>query len=318
MKFLIVQTAFLGDVVLATPIASVLSKKYPESEIHFLVRKGNEGVLVGNPYISQVHVWEKREKKYAHLRQLIAEFRKEQFDWVINCQRFLSTGWLSVRVGRKVSGFDKNPLSWLFRKSLPHEYREGVHEVDRNLSLVRHLTDTPVFCRPEVFPSAVDFEKIEGYRKKGKYYVIAPASVWKTKELPLDQWTDLISRIGSSRQIYLVGGPDDASLCQHLVVGDHVVNLAGKLSLLQSAALMKGAEMNYTNDSGPMHLASAVNAPVTAVFCSTTPVFGFGPLSDQRKIAETHHVLDCRPCGIHGKKKCPLGHFLCSEIEVPI
>jgi heptosyltransferase-2 len=91
-----------------------------------------------------------------------------------------------------------------------------------------------------------------------------------------------------------------------------VMNLAGKLTLLQSAALMAGAQHNYVNDSGPLHLASATNAPVSAFFCSTIPEFGFGPLSDKASIIEVQG-LDCRPCGLHGHKSCPKGHFRCGE-----
>ncbi len=91
-----------------------------------------------------------------------------------------------------------------------------------------------------------------------------------------------------------------------------MINLAGKLSFLSSAALMKGARMNYVNDSAPMHFASAVNAPVTAVYCSTIPSFGYGPLSDRSFIVETPVALHCRPCGLHGHTKCPEGHFHCA------
>jgi heptosyltransferase-2 len=80
---------------------------------------------------------------------------------------------------------------------------------------------------------------------------------------------------------------------------------------------MSKAVRNYVNDSGPLHLASAMNAPVTAFFCSTVPSFGFGPLSDDSEIKETTEKLDCRPCGIHGFKTCPKGHFKCGKgIEI--
>jgi heptosyltransferase-2 len=91
-----------------------------------------------------------------------------------------------------------------------------------------------------------------------------------------------------------------------------VINLCGQLSFLQSAALMKDALMNYVNDSAPMHFASAVNAPVTAIYCSTLPAFGFGPLSDNSRVVEIRENLYCRPCGLHGKKACPEGHFRCA------
>ena len=92
-------------------------------------------------------------------------------------------------------------------------------------------------------------------------------------------------------------------------------NLAGKLNLLESAALMRDAKMNYVNDSAPLHLASAMNALVTGVFCSTVPSFGFTPLSSVRRVLETKEKLDCRPCGLHGFKACPKGHFKCSNIK---
>jgi heptosyltransferase-2 len=93
------------------------------------------------------------------------------------------------------------------------------------------------------------------------------------------------------------------------------VNLCGKLNLLQSAALMQNAEMNFVNDSAPLHIASAMNAPVTAIYCSTVPEFGFGPLSDHFKILQVEK-LSCKPCGLHGYKSCPKGHFKCGEIDL--
>ena len=85
------------------------------------------------------------------------------------------------------------------------------------------------------------------------------------------------------------------------------------LSFLASAALQKGAVLNYVNDSAPMHFATAVNAPVAAIYCSTVPDFGYGPLSDTSFIIETKQALSCRPCGLHGKKQCPQKHFNCAE-----
>jgi heptosyltransferase-2 len=97
------------------------------------------------------------------------------------------------------------------------------------------------------------------------------------------------------------------------------VNLAGQLSLLASAALLRGAVLNYVNDSAPLHLCSATDAPVCAVFCSTVPAFGFGPLSTFARVVQHAPGLACRPCGLHGHARCPLGHFRCAlEIETPL
>lgn len=144
---------------------------------------------------------------------------------------------------------------------------------------------------------------------------MAPASVWFTKQLPKEKWAELCRKTDKDTVIYLLGGPTDVALCEEIARNSghpDIRILAGQLSLLQSCALMEKAQMNYVNDSAPLHLASSVNAPVTAFFASTVPSFGFGPLSDNSSIAEVHG-LDCKPCGLHGYKACPLGHFKCGH-----
>jgi heptosyltransferase-2 len=124
-----------------------------------------------------------------------------------------------------------------------------------------------------------------------------------------------MNALQSVSNIYLLGGPSDRDWCESLIEktgSKNVINLAGKLSYLESAALMKGAVMNYVNDSAPLHMASATNAAVRAFFCSTVPHFGFTPQSSNSKIFDAGK-MDCRPCGIHGFRKCPKGHFDCGN-----
>jgi heptosyltransferase-2 len=143
--------------------------------------------------------------------------------------------------------------------------------------------------------------------------------VWFTKQYPEEKWLELLAALPPTLAVYLLGGPPDVAACERLAQLANrpgLVNLAGKLSLPASAALMRGAVLNYVNDSAPMHLCSAVDAPVCAVFCSTIPAFGFGPLSTFSRIVEHPGPLACRPCGLHGHARCPLGHFRCArEIE---
>jgi heptosyltransferase-2 len=128
----------------------------------------------------------------------------------------------------------------------------------------------------------------------------------------MEQWVKLSKK--QHHVIYLLGGPNDHTLCETISTQStgRTVNLAGQLSLMESIALMKGAVRNYVNDSGPLHFASAVNAPVTAFFCSTVTDLGFGPLSEDSEVREVSG-LACRPCGLHGKKECPEGHFKCGR-----
>ena len=115
MKFLVIQTAFLGDVILVTAVIEKLHRFYPDAQIDILVRKGNEGVLTGHPYIKQLFTWDNKNKKYRHLLRLITLFRKERYDHILNFQRFAASGLITVLSGgKKTAGFNKNPFSFMF------------------------------------------------------------------------------------------------------------------------------------------------------------------------------------------------------------
>ncbi len=318
-KILIIQTAFIGDVILATPVIEKLKQHYPSTQIDFLLRKGNESLLHNNPHLNKVLIWDKKKSKYQHLLQLVSTIRKERYDLVVNLQRFFSTGFITTfSKATQTIGFDKNPLSFLFTKKIVHQIDKNdhfVHEVSRNLSLVQHLTDDE-FVRPHLYPSDEDYKKI---MPPQKYICIAPTSVWFTKQFPANKWVSLMNKMKTDVKIYLLGGPPDKAACEAIKKASKhtdIENLAGQLSFLQSAALMQGAMMNYVNDSAPLHIASAMNATVTAIFCSTVPSFGFTPLSDQSVVIETTEQLDCRPCNLHGFKACPKGHFKCADINI--
>lgn len=313
-RILIIQTAFIGDVILATPLIEKLKRFYPDAAIDFLLRKGNEGLLREHPKINKVLIWDKKKSKYNSLAKLGREVRKNNYDLLINLQRFASSGLLTTSSGAAEKiGFSKNPFSFAYTKKFPHVIDREHHETHRNLSLITHLTDAS-FQRPVLYPAPDDYVKAEQYTKH-PFITISPASVWFTKQFPAEKWIELIHGIKPDWRIYLLGAPGDLEHCAKIKTdsahtGVHV--LAGELNFLQSAALMESARMNYTNDSAPLHMASAVNAPVTAVYCSTIPEFGFGPLSDVSRTVQTTEELTCRPCGLHGKKSCPKGHFKCA------
>ncbi|TCS86906.1 heptosyltransferase-2 [Anseongella ginsenosidimutans] len=322
-SFLIIQTAFIGDVVLATVLIEKLHRHFPDSRIDFLLRKGNEGLLKGHPFLNEVLIWEKGAGKYKNLLSLSREIRRKKYSAVINLQRFAATGALTAFSGASRSiGFNKNPLSFLFTKKVKHVFGTGEdakHEVERNLDLVKSFTDFEPEM-PRLYPSDADFDAVAPF-KGSAYICIAPTSVWFTKQFPLDKWIEFIQLLPPKLPVYLLGGSGDAALCEdlrQLTRRESVRNLCGQLSFLQSAALLKDAVMNYVNDSAPMHLCSAMNAPVTAVYCSTVPAFGYGPLSANSHIVQLAEPLYCRPCGLHGYRECPEGHFKCARLIDPM
>jgi heptosyltransferase II len=314
-KFLVIQTAFIGDAVLATGILEKIHATYPNATIDYLVRNGNQSLFKHHPFITEILIWDKQQNKYANLFTLITRIRKNKYDVVINVQRFAATGFITALSNAKLKiGFTKNPFSFLFDIRVKHNVNKGLHEIERNQMLIENICEGEAFP-PKLYPTKQDEDSVAKYIN-GDFITIAPASVWFTKQFPSHQWLKFINELPENIIIYLLGGKTDFELCEILKENSkkmNVINLAGHLNFLQSAALMKHAKMNYVNDSAPMHFASAVNAPTCAVYCSTIPEFGFGPLSDKSYIVEIENKLTCRPCGLHGKKDCPQGHFNCAN-----
>ena len=349
-KILVIQTASIGDVILATPILEKLHRFYPEAAIDLLVKKGNESLFDGHPFLHEVLVWDKSKRKFRNLDALAHRIWRNKYDLVVNVQRFASTGLLTAFSGAKMRiGFDKNPFSFFYTKKIKHQIGSGIHEVERNLELVKELTDG-TYAGPRLYPKdptpdpstegegsnilpsptgrgaggeghlRPGGEVDSGTGGRGGMFTISPASLWFTKQYPMERWAELIRQMPKEATVCLLGSKSDNALCEEIIrLAGHpgVVSMAGKLSFLESAALMKQAKMNFTNDSAPMHLASAVDAPVTVVYCSTVPGFGFGPLSSDACVVEIEKPLYCRPCGLHGLKVCPEGHFRCA-LEIPL
>ena len=340
---LLIQTAFIGDVILMTALLEYLHQTAPAAPVDVLVRRGNEGLLAGHPHVRRVLIWDKKHRKYAALWNLLGQIRAAKYGRVVTLQRFASTGLLTAFSGAPERiGFAKNPMSRFFTRRVPHVIGDGTHEVERNLALLRSKEESgrrneellavsnssfPIphsslseAYPPRLYPTAADEAAVAAYAAAGPYICLAPTSVWFTKQYPEEKWLELLAALPPSLRVYLLGGPPDVRACERLAAAsgrENVISIAGKIGLLASAALMRGAVMNYVNDSAPMHLCSAVGAPVTAVFCSTVPAFGFGPLSPVSFVVETKERLDCRPCGLHGHGACPLGHFRCAyTIEV--
>jgi heptosyltransferase-2 len=314
-KILIIQTAFLGDVILISSLVEKLKHYYPQSAIHLLIRKGFEEVYKNHPLVEKIWLRDKKKHNGWGILLLGLRIRKEQFDMVINVHRFASSGLITLLSGANLKiGFNKNPFSFIYTHIVKHNIHKNIHETERNHQLIELFTDK-LPAKPKLYPQPSDYANIKKYQSQ-KYYCIAPASVWFTKQWPKHKWAELINTLPTEHIIYLLGSNNDRKLCDEIIqIATHtnIINLAGKLSILESAALMQYALMNFVNDSAPLHIASAMNAPVRAIFCSTVTDFGFGPLSNNSKVIEIQEPLKCRPCGLHGHRSCPEKHFHCAE-----
>lgn len=308
-RALFIQTAFIGDAILGTAAVEALHAQ--DFKVDVLVRKGNELFYQDHPKVGRVWVWDKKDK-WRSWWMLLKQVRKERYDVLFLAQRFFTMGIFALLSNAvKKVGYAQGWWSFFFDARIRHEWGTGVHEVQRLMDLV----GSDQFFMPQlnVQSHAVDLPQ-------EKYITISPASVWKTKQASLSVWQQVLD-INQNKKVLVMGGPGDAASLQALIqqLNHDPMKLkivAGQFSLMQSAFVMKHAAMNYVNDSGPLHLCSATNAPVTAFFCSTVPAFGFGPLSEDSVVLETKEELDCRPCGMHGHAKCPKGHFKCGQIKL--
>jgi ADP-heptose:LPS heptosyltransferase len=324
---LIIQTAFIGDTILASHFARAVKEQFPHSQIHFFLRKGNESVIQGLSSVDKVWIWDKQGGKTRNLLRLISELRKIKFDFVFNLQRHFNSGLLtSLMHAEFKAGFKQNPMSMFFTHQVDHqiphvpENNEKVvwHEVQRNLQLLLpiapklRISNNFKDYRPELPITQKNRDKVSAYTTS-PYYVIAPASVWFTKAWSESKYRELTKRLSESGKVYFIGAQADSELCDRIRKDiSQTENLCGKLNLLDSAALMEKALRVFVNDSAPLHLASCVNAKTTAIFCSTVPAFGYSPLAQDSVVIDVGNSLSCRPCGLHGHKTCPLGHFKCS------
>ena len=314
-QVLVIQPAFIGDAILASGLLETWHQAHPHTQLDLLVRKGNEQLYTEHPYLRNVLVWDKQGGKYRQLWRLLKSIRETKYDLIVNPHRFASSGLLAAFGGANYSvGFKKNPLSRWFSARYAHHISaapNGLHEVDRNHKLIANWCANK--AQPKLYPSDTNLQHIS-HLSVNTFSVLAPGSVWATKQLPLEHWQDLQARFPEEYTLYCVGAPSDSAICEQIAQRrPNTFNLAGKLQLLDTAALLQHADRLYTNDSAPLHLASAVGCPTTAFFCSTVPAFGFGPLATDSEVIEHPGELACRPCGLHGKSACPEGHFKCGH-----
>ena len=198
------------------------------------------------PFLHEVLVWNKKENKTKNLLQLLKKIRRNEYDKVINLQRFASTGILTgFSKAKERVGFDKNPFSFLFTKKIEHHFKEGLHEVERNNELIESFTDS-AFNKPKLYPSSKNDSDILQYTQS-LYVCMSPASVWFTKQYPEEKWIDLVNQMPEEFTIYLLGGKTDTEMCERIkdkAINKNVKILAGKLNFLSSAALMKSPKNN--------------------------------------------------------------------------
>ena len=321
-RILVVQTAFIGDVILTLPLVQVLKDFMPAAEIDLVVVPRAADVCRNHPAIHELIPYDKRdtERGWSGWRSKARDLRQRRYDLAFVPHRSLRSAFLAfaARIPLRV-GFKRSAGKWLFTRRIP--YDGDAHEITRNLSLLEgigvHDLGTVL---PTVYPGEVEQREVDELLSTKELagaktlVAIAPGTIWNTKRWPKERFAGLARTLAQKNiGVILIGGPDDAALGDEVRdQASHplVQNLAGKLSLLGSAECIRRCKVLVSNDSAPMHVAVAVRTPVVAIFGATVPAFGFAPVGANDTVVETRG-LRCRPCSIHGGEKCPIGTFEC-------
>ncbi len=331
-KILIFHTAFIGDIVLTLPLAQAVHARMPGSRISFVATPVASETLRNHPAIQEIIPYDKKGKDrgIAGMLRLAALLRNRRFDLAIVPHRSLRSAiipWLAG-IPRRI-GFATSAAPILFSDKV--DYRRDRHEIGRDLDLLEPLGIVPPAGElPQLCPNEDDRKIVQELldRRKAesasfdtsRLIALAPGSVWNTKRWPMESFRQLCRMlVEDGLSVVLVGGENDVALCERIAGGvesNKPFNAAGRLSLLQSAELIRRCMAAVSNDSAPMHLAVGVGTPVVAIFGATVPAFGFGPSGPRDRIMGVEG-LTCRPCGIHGGDVCPIGSFACMHGITP-
>jgi lipopolysaccharide heptosyltransferase II len=314
---LVIQTSFLGDVILTTPLIRELARRGP---VDVLVTPQGAAALANNPHIRCVIPYDKRGTygSAQGMWQTIREIRSRRpYDAAYLAQGSFRSGLIAMMTGAKERiGFASSTGRLLYTQQIP--YRPDRHHAERLWWLaMSDCADPPSRdqIRPRLYPSDEERRSVDLFlRESGSsdepLVALAPGSAWGTKRWPY--YPALAQRLADDFRIVVIGSSGDAAVAAQIVEAlppGCAVSAIG-LPLLASAELIGRAQAIVTNDSAPQHLASAMGTPTLTIFGPTVPEFGFGPLA-ARHVVAGHEALSCRPCHRHGPRTCPLGHWRC-------
>ncbi|MCB1174017.1 MAG: lipopolysaccharide heptosyltransferase II [Leptospiraceae bacterium] len=329
-KILLIQTAFIGDVVLTTPAIRAIKHHFPDDELSVLIKPESLGILANHPDLHQVLVIDKkgRHKGPRGMAHLIRQIREQRFDLLLSphqSHRSALIAWRSkipMRIGYKGSGFAR--LAW--KRQLIRD--PGKAEIERLLDFVDQALGTnsaSLSRQPELHIDPGEQQKVRALCTElgvHRPVLIAPSSVWATKRWTTGGFAELCRLITSElrQPVLLIGSPSDEAIAANIIllleklyppaVRAMVHNICGRTSLAGLYALMQSSSMLISNDSAPVHFGCAAGIPVVAIFGATTPSLGYAPITANSRIAERTD-LACRPCGTHGAERCPRKHFEC-------
>ncbi len=315
-RILLVQTSFLGDTILSTPVISAIKSRFPEADLWMMTTPLSAGLVQRDPLLRGVITYDKRKQEsgLTGLLKMSRRLKAMKFDLVYSLHRSYRTSlmlWLSgipMRIGCSDS-----KLRFLYNKVRQRNLRD--HDVLRNLSILNgdvDLISDPAEMRLFA-PSADELGAVVNQLlpESKPYVVLVPGSVWKTKMWHWEGFQTVANfLLQQGFKVVLLGSKSDESVCAKVSQGLDVINLAGRTSISEAMFVIQHARLVVCNDSMSLHMSSAMKIPTVAIFCATSPEFGYGPWKNNAIVIEKKD-LSCKPCRPHGSHKCPNGSEAC-------
>lgn len=334
MRILIIDTAYLGDLVLATPLVRAAAEHSSEGKVDIMTSPAGAQVLEHHPLVGSMYVLDKRgrQRGIAGMRSAIAWIRGRAPGTAIMPRRSLRSLLVARVAGVPCRiGFNHTLARVLLTDPVP--FSVNLHQVERNLELMRplgvHPSQTGKAGHPlEVFPSPADQEEVDdwltgrGLGQARSFFALAPGSVWTTKRWPPQRFARVAAGLAPRKPIVLIGGRDEKELAASIMalmpaaLAGAVHDATGLFSAAGSVHLLRHAAVLVSNDSGALHLGQAAGIPLVAIYGPTAPSLGYAPRGEEHALLGRDD-LPCRPCGRHGAMQCPQTHWRCMlDLEV--
>jgi len=308
VKFLIVRFSSIGDIVLTTPVIRCLKIQVGGAEVHYLLKKQYEPVIKANPYIDRIYTLDNDFNK------TVKKLKKENYHYIIDLHKNIRTFRLKSRLRLISFTFDKLNIEKWIMVNFKINRLPDIHIVDRYFKSVAVFDVRYDNKGLDYFMDESDNVDIaDEHKELAKGYVaFVIGARHYTKQLPVDKIISVCSKI--QYPLVLIGGNEDyekGEIIKNSAAGN-IYNYCGKLTINQSASLIKQSELVITHDTGMMHIAAAFNKKTISIWGNTIPEFGMYPYKPHKKsVIFQVQGLSCRPCTKLGFKKCPRGHFKC-------
>ncbi|MDX1283376.1 MAG: glycosyltransferase family 9 protein [Draconibacterium sp.] len=313
IKFLVIRFSSIGDIVLTSPVVRIIKNQIQNAEVHFVTKQKFACIVDSNPYIDKIHLF------HHNLNELISELQNENFDYIIDLHQNYRSNRIKSRLKSTSFSFKKYNFQKFLLVNFKINYLPEKHIVDRYLDTLSVFDVKNDYKGLNYFISdKEEFKKDElPVTFQNGYIAFVIAGTYLTKKLPVNRAVEICNSI--KFPVILLGGKSETEDGDEIISRTHgnVLNFAGKVTLSQSASLIKNSSIVLTNDTGLMHVAAAFRKKILSFWGNTTPDFGMYPYlpHEDSKILEVKN-LKCRPCSKLGKHKCPKKHFKCmNEID---